>query len=459
MPRPPNVLFVFSDQQRRHALGCTPGGDPVLTPRLDRFAAEGVVAEHGLACSPICTPNRGILLTGRHPTRTGVFANDQGLAAGTPTLGDLFKNAGHHTGYIGKWHIHAGGRFVPRPFRAGFDFWHATNCNHDTFTRRYWEESETPVVDELGWQPPHETDTALRFLEQRPRDRPFALFVSYTPPHNTHGPGFARHRDVTLPPELDAEMREVGYTTEMQYHAPAEFLSRYGDIARLPRRGNVPGDYGHEAVPGYYAGCTAIDHEFGRLLDALDAQGLAEDTLVVFTSDHGELLGSHGRMQKSTWHEESVGVPVLLRQPGRLAPRRLPLLFNSPDWAPTLAALAGIAPLPATDGADLSHALRTGDCSTAPQDALLAYFAMRDTQLDARGGDVACGWRGLRTADTTYVVTRDRHTGTLTHLRHDLAADPLQLHPETGPRVLDPALAARLRVRLEAVADPFASLI
>ena len=431
----------------------------MLTPRLDHFATESVVVDHGLACAPICTPNRGILLTGRYPTRTGVYANDQGLAAGTPTLGDLFRNAGHHTGYIGKWHIHAGERFVPRPFRAGFDFWHATNCNHDTFTRRYWEESATPAVDEPGWQPPHETDLALRFLQTRPRERPFALFVSYTPPHNTHGPGFTPHRDVMLPPDLDAEMRAVGYTTEMQYHAPAEFLSRYGDVSRLPRRANVTGDYGHEAVPGYYAGCTAIDHEFGRLLDGLEAEGLASDTLAVFTSDHGELLGSHGRMQKSTWHEESVGVPVLVRWPGKLSPHHTPLLFSSLDWAPTLAALAGIAPLAATDGTDLSEALRTGDLADAPCEALLCYFAMRDTQLAARQGDTACGWRALRTHDACYVVRREGDGGGLVHLRYDLDADPFQLRPSVSENPLDSDLLARLRARLLSVADPFARLL
>jgi hypothetical protein len=164
-----------------------------------------------------------------------------------------------------------------------------------------------------------------------------------------------------------------------------------------------------------------------------------EDTLVVFTSDHGELLGAHGRMQKSTWHEESVGVPGPPPPAGPRSPASP--RFPSPT-APTFP--TGFAP----EIAPPRHKTRS-----------LTYFAMRDTQLEARGGDVACGWRGLRTIDTSYVVTRDRHTGALTHLRYDLVADPLQLHPETSPGVLNPDLAARLRARLDAVADPFASLL
>ncbi|MDR0353931.1 MAG: sulfatase [Opitutaceae bacterium] len=552
MTRPPNILFVFSDQQRRHALGFM-GEDPVRTPHLDRFAAESAVCDHAVACNPISTPNRGIMMTGLYPTRTGVYANDHGLRPGTPTIGDHLKTAGYWTAYIGKWHIHdSTSRFVPRDRRQGFDYWHATNCNHDTFTRRYWEENETPVIDTPGWQPPHETDTALRALRDRPRDRPFALFLSWTPPHNTHGPGFIRHRDVELPRDMADEMRAVGYPLEMQYHAPEEFEAHYQNGAPPPRRANVPGDYARDALAGYFGACESLDAEFGRLLAGLDRQGLAENTLVIYTSDHGEMLGSHGRMQKSIWFEESIGVPLLVRWPGRIAPARHPLVFNSLDWAPTLLGLAGApAPTPARfDGTDHSATLlapapstdATTDATTPasqiqnpeagnqnpeariqnsefrsqkpearipnpearspnpefrnqnsearsrkpeaqiqqpasqirnpkseipnpkaqsqnPPDALLCYFAMRNTQMDGTPEGIAQGWRALRTRRHTYVVSRDRRAGTLEHRLYDLEADPYQLAPRQAAGCLDRALLARLRARLAQVGDPFENLL
>lgn len=465
----PNLLFVFSDQQRRHALGFM-HEDRVRTPNIDRFATESAVCDNAVACCPICTPNRGIMMTGRYPTRTGVFANDHGLAAGTPTIGDYLQAAGYWTGYIGKWHIHAGGSsdpkdsaagFVPREFRDGFNYWHATNCNHNTFTRRYWEESPQPVVNELGWQPTHETDVAIDKIRTRPNTRPFALFLSWTPPHNTHGPGFVRHPDVVLPEEYAAELRAVGYPTEMQYHAPQVHTDQFANQA-IPRRGNVPGDYAHEALPGYLGSCESLDYEFGRLMAVLDEEGLRDNTIVVYTSDHGEMLGSHGRMQKSSWFEESVGVPLLVRWPGHIRPTRHSFVFSSLDWVRTLLSLVD-APRPATqlDGIDLAPALlgASGASATSSDAALLSYFAMRRTQMEGSNTTAAIGWRALRTRTQTYVVILDRLSGALEHRLYDLATDPLQLSPRSGSSVLDATMLEHLRGQLESVDDPFAALL
>jgi arylsulfatase A-like enzyme len=491
--RQPNILFVFSDQQRRHALGFM-RADPVRTPHLDRFALQAAVCDNAIACNPICTPNRGIMMTGLYPTRTGVYANDHGLAPGTPTIGDHLQAAGYWTAYIGKWHIHnSASRFVPRHCRQGFDYWHATNCNHDTFTRRYWEEDEQPVIDEPGWQPPHETDVALRALRDRPADRPFALFLSWTPPHNTHGPGFTPHREIELSSDFAGEMREVGYPLEVQYHAPEEYEAHYvNGAAPAARRPNVPGDYARDALPGYFGACESLDAEFGRLLAGLDRLGLAENTIVVYTSDHGEMLGSHGRMQKSIWYEESIGVPLLVRWPGRIAPACHPFVFNSMDWAPTLLGLAGATAQPTAhrdarlngakhsarfDGANhsthfdgIDHSARLLEEAASPtfetpapdapaDDALLCYFAMRHTQMEKDACGAARGWRALRTPRHTYVVSRNRYTGELEHILYDLETDPYQLTPRKSAACLDPALQARLRAHLTRVADPFASLL
>ena len=455
----PNLLFVFSDQQRRHALGFMQE-DPVRTPHLDRFAAESAVCLNAVACCPICTPNRGIMMTGRYPTRTGVYANNHGLQPDTPTIGHFLQAAGYWTGYVGKWHIYEGGVFVPRSHRSGFDFWHATNCNHETFTRIYWEEDPQPVVNEAGWQPPHETSVAMEKIRQRPMDRPFACFLSWTPPHNTHGPGFVRHSDVELPADYAAEMRAAGYPMEMQYHAPVAYAERFVHQT-LPRRANVPGDYAHEALPGYFGACESLDDEFGRLMAVLDEEGLSDNTIVVYTSDHGEMLGSHGRMQKSIWFEESVGVPVLVRWPGRIRPERHSFVFSSLDWVRTLLGLVDAPPASHLDGSDWSAALLGPVGSRPPErdEALLCYFAMRRTQMAASAAGAAMGWRALRTAQHTYVVKLDHNTGEGGHLLYDLGADPLQLNPRRGAAPLDFSLHTRLRDQLSRVDDPFAALL
>ncbi|HEX2101227.1 MAG TPA: sulfatase [Candidatus Synoicihabitans sp.] len=459
MPHP-NLLFVFSDQQRRHALGFM-HEDPVRTPHLDDFAAESAVCINAVACCPICTPNRSIILTGRYPTRTGVFANDHGLQPGTPTIGDYLQAAGYWTGYVGKWHIHDGGNFVPRSRRAGFDFWHATNCNHETFTRIYWEEDPQPVVNEMGWQPPHETSVAIEKIRHRPKDRPFALFLSWTPPHNTHGPGFTRHPDVAVPADFADEMRAADYPLEMQYHAPGAYVERFANQT-LSRRGNVADDYAREALPGYFGACESLDHEFGRLLAVLDEEGLSEDTIVVYTSDHGEMLGSHGRIQKSVWFEESIGVPLLVRWPRHIRPAQHSFVFSSLDWARTLLGLVDASlPSAGLDGGNHSAALLSASSSSSREsdEGLLCYFAMRRTQMEESPAGAAVGWRALRTGQHTYVVKRDRLTGSLEYLLYDLAADPLQMNPRCGGAPLDRSMHTRQRNQLGRVDDPFIALL
>jgi len=202
----PNLLFVLADQHRRQALGFM-NEDPVITPALDAFAGESAVFTNALSSSPLGAPYRASLMTGRYPVSTGVTTNGVGLGKDEAALGALLKNAGYRTGFIGKWQLFdnglgddiawqvgSRGQFVPPEHRFGFDYWHATNCFHCTFWRLYYEDTPEPVVDEEGWQPEHEADAAIRFIKSEAAGkRPFALFVSMVPPHNTYGGEFERH--------------------------------------------------------------------------------------------------------------------------------------------------------------------------------------------------------------------------------------------------------------------------
>ena len=454
----PNIVFVFSDQQRRQALGFM-GEDPVLTPRLDAFAQESAWYRNALAHCPICTPNRAVMLTGMYPGSTKVLANNDFIDPEHPTIGNFLQSAGYHTGYIGKWHISPGNRgFVERKHRTGFDFWHAHNVNHNTFECTYYEEDETPAYEGMGWQPFHETDVAVDYIRKfASKVQPFALFLSYVPPHNTHGKGFDRHPEPDFNPGYVRAMQSAGYPTELQFRAPEKYEKPY-QRKDLPRRANVPGNFANESLKGYFGACTGLDDQFGRILDAIDEMELKENTIVVYTSDHGEMLGSHRMVQKSLWYEESVGVPFIIRWPNQIKQGALDSLFSSLDIVPTLLGLAGINCMD-LEGTNFSAEL-LGWNSNPPEEAFLAYYDMSREKLQKRQQGLALGWRAIRTKTHSYVIRRRETTDEIVRLLYDLQADPYQLNPvriENGKNAYP--LESRLVDFLKAQKDDFYSLL
>ena len=262
----PNVLLVLTDQHRAQALGCMGNGD-VHTPHIDRLAAEGVLLPNTFANTPLCTPARGNLLTGKFAHAHAVPINDLRMVELEGTLGDHFGRAGYRTGFIGKWHLDGGKRlpgFIPPGLRRhGFQFWAANECDHTPFRSQYFRDTSQPIsiteFEAITW-----TDVAIEFLRES-RDKPFFLEVAMGPPH---------------PP----------------YAAPADYERLY-DAAKLHMRPNwVEGIKGNQRcdIATYYAMISAIDDQVGRLLRALKDLGLEQNTIVLFTSDHGNMLGSHG---------------------------------------------------------------------------------------------------------------------------------------------------------------------
>jgi arylsulfatase A-like enzyme len=290
----PNVLFVFSDQHRWCDLGCY-GNPEVETPHLDALARQGLRCTHCVANAPLCVPSRGCLLTGLYPLRHRAVANDLPLSSQVRTVAHVLGEAGYHTGYIGKWHLAGVPRDapVPRGARGGFRTWKAYRCHHDYLHAYYFDEDDRRVPVS-GYGPEAETDLALAFLREAPR--PWALWLSWGPPHDPYQavpePYLARYRrPLTLRPNVpDAAWRSPAHRWER-----ADLLAAY---------------------QGYYAHITALDAQMGRLLEALDATGQAEDTVVVYTSDHGDMLGSHGFLDKQLPYDEAIRVPLLVRWPG-----------------------------------------------------------------------------------------------------------------------------------------------
>lgn len=334
----PNIVFLLADQWRASATGYA--GDPnVQTPHLDRLAKEGLNFRNAVSVCPVCTPYRASLMTGRYPTSTGMFLNDAHLPDGELCLAEALKTAGYATAYIGKWHLDGHGRsaYIPPQRRQGWDYWKAAECDHtynrshyyagDSDVKRFWE----------GYDAVAQTKDAQAYIRDHARGlRPFVLLLSYGTPHFPHAT------------------------------APDEYKALYPpEKIKLPP--NVPQEMQDKArreAQGYYAHCTALDRCVGDLLQTLDETGIAENTILVFTSDHGEMLGSHGcppLMKQVPWNE-SAHVPFLLRYPALhgKAGRVVDTPLTTPDIYPTLLGLAGLEPPATVEGDDLSGLIRQG---------------------------------------------------------------------------------------------------
>ena len=415
-PRRPNVLLLLPDQWRAQSLGCF-GNPDVKTPHLDRLAAEGALLANVFANSPVCGPGRAVVLTGTYASTNGMLANDLRLRRDVPSLASEFLHAGYRTGYIGKWHLDGGPRnpgFIPPgPRRHGFQFWAANECSHKPYGNVYFHNTPDPIVS-TKYEPEMWTDEALNFLDAATPHQPFFLVVSTGAPHDP-------------------------------YIAPEPYMRMY-DPAALTMRPNfhsVPGGT-RQDIAGYYASITAVDDQVGRILARLEQKHLDHDTIVLFASDHGNMLGSQARTLKQKPWEESIHIPGILRYPARVRPgSRVESVLSHVDFAPTLLSLCGIAAPPAMQGADLSRAL-LGHPPAQPTDALLQIFG-------PAGNEEGGGWRGIRTATHLYARTRQAPWAL-----YDLAADPFQLTNLIGlasSRALEQQLDRQLNARMAAIGD------
>lgn len=407
----PNILFLMPDQHRYHAVGCM-GNSEVRTPHLDKLASEGVILENTFANTPVCCPARAVLLTGQYCHRNGMVANDLRLREDHVTFAKVLRAAGYRTGFIGKWHLDGGARepgyVPPGERRQGFEFWAAHQCSHRHFDNHYFRDDPKPVklgkFEAEGW-----ADIAVEFLEaSRSDNRPFYLTVQWGPPHDP-------------------------------YKAPPEYTAQYAPD-RLTMRANYrPGDRvpGPQAIAEYYGMITALDDQVGRLMKKLDDLGLREDTIVLYSSDHGDMLGSQGeRLKRKPW-EESIRVPGILRWPGHVKPAtRSDVFFTHVDFAPTLLGMAGIRPPAAMQGSDLSKPIVTGK-GPRPDSAFFQIFG------PFSGDGTHGGWRGVRTKTHMYARYQDKPW-----VLYDLEKDPFQKEnlagkPETAK--VQAALERRLR--------------
>ena len=452
----PNILLVFSDQHRWCDLGCS-GNPEVRSPHLDAFARRAVRATSCISNAPLCVPSRGTLLTGLYPLRHGAVSNDLPLRPDVTTIGAALAGAGYDTGYIGKWHL-AGvprDRCIPAgPGRFGFATWKVCNCSHAYMDAYYYDEADRRIPIE-GYEPVAQTDLAIDFI-RRQRDRPWALVLSWGPPHDPYFAVPDRYlqeyasRDLHLRPNVpetdglaapehrspeasfaarEHRSPEASFAAREHRSPQASFAARehrspQGSLARRLSREQVTRNY-----RGYYAHITALDEQFGRLTAALAASGQAEDTIVVYTSDHGDMLGSQGLTNKQLPYEESVRVPLLVSWPGHTRVGTSDGLIGLVDLPVSLLGLAGVDLPGKPDGLDL-HALFVDPAARGREECYI-FDLIPCHQAAARGGTE---WRGVRTRRHTFA----RSAGDGGFALFDNERDPFQLHN----LVDDPAHAA-----------------
>jgi arylsulfatase A-like enzyme len=369
----PNIVFVFGDQWRGQACGYA--GDPnVQTPHLDKFAGESVNLINAVADCPVCSPYRASLMTGQYPLTHGVFLNDVCLRTKSPAIAQVLGKAGYNTAYVGKWHLDGHGRsnFIPRERRLGFDYWKVLECTHH-YNDSFYHGDEPTKLKWDGYDAIAQTRDAESYIRGYDSDRPFVLFLSWGPPHDPYETAPERYRALYQP-------------------------------ERLTLRPNVPPaseEFAQKSLAGYYAHITAMDDCFGELRRTLRETGLEDNTILIFTSDHGDMLGSQGQTNKQQLYDESLRVPFLLRFPEGLGTeaRRLDPPICSVDITPTLLGLCGLDIPDSVEGLDYSGLLRGG--GSPGDDIALASCPSPFGQWRRCIGAREC--RGVRTKRYTYV--------------------------------------------------------
>jgi choline-sulfatase len=393
----PNILLLITDQQRIDTLGFR-GLTPCQTPNMDRIANEGISFERTLCTSPLCCPSRASIFTGKYPHQLNMLSNN-GTLQEPAHLTDTLRRKGYYTAYAGKWHLEPhrqpkafedrakelgldevhGGIVAPKGERV-VDKWFDDADGQENYDYSVWCEENGlpdgwPVSDDQvrthrvpsmsipktkrqdldpgktydAWV----TDMAISYLRQRPKDKPFFVVAGYFGPHppfTIPEPYYSMYdpKDIPEPPNFGPHPNKPLSNTKSYYHL---LFKDHGEDWEAWKK----------SMAVYWGYCTMMDHLVGRMLNELEVEGVLDETLVIFISDHGELLGSHGLWQKMQSYEEALRVPMLMRYPPMIKPGiRSQAATSLIDITPTLLALVGGEKPGGMLGRDLSHLFQDG---------------------------------------------------------------------------------------------------
>ncbi len=457
----PNILILMTDQQRADCLGCA--GHPQLrTPNMDRLAAEGVRFSHACTDSPLCMPARNSFITGQRVHRHGVWGNGGELPAGYESFFLRLQQAGYYTAHIGKSHYYPHGDVHMRerePWmrRRGFD--HVDEIGGPLATCWNTESRMTDRWRKKGLYEIYKQDYEKRFEHGRHK----AVWPSPLPVEE-HADSYVGRRAVEFMTGYDAEQpfcAFVGFGGPHEpWDAPGDYATMYdptGTPAHIPPQAAEPGPWVPEHAArwqtvgrrddltedlirrfraNYYGKISLIDHWFGRIFEACERRGFMEDLVVIFWSDHGDMLGDHGRVYKTRFYESAVRVPFIVRAPRIVSGSVSPALTQTVDIMPTVLEAAGV-PLP-EDG-----------------DGLSLWPVLRDPDADFRDAALS----EVRSADSNNAMIRTErwklaaHQDGTPYMLHNLQEDPHELsnmigHPDCA------AVQERLQARLSAMLSP-----
>lgn len=399
----PNLLFLFADQLQAFTLGC--GGHPIIkTPYIDALAADGVRFNTTYSTSPICTPFRGVLMSGQYPTQSGCMFNNQGLRDDARSIADCLNEGGYTTSYVGKWHLGASGNIaIPPELRYGFQRFAGYQCYNEFWDQViFFDEDEQPIeFDE------HRTDatatlTIQRLNELHDTGQPWAHFASFQNPHYPLQPS----------PEFEA----------MYFNSPVLFRDNVKPCnpftpthspksPRPPERDPNFQRYGRslEAFHRmYYAMVTQLDFAIGRIIRHLKRLGQYDNTVIIVTSDHGEMMGSHGMMNKAVAFEESSRIPLIVRTPNGLRNHLRDETINSIDFNPSMLDWLGLPAESHFSGRSFASLTQDATPEEEPRTIIVDY----DKWVMVRRGP----WKAVT----------DHETGELRAI-YDLSRDPYEM--------------------------------
>lgn len=436
----PNILIIYPDQMRFDALACA--GNPVIkTPHLDRLAAEGVMFTESYVSYPVCSPFRASVLTGKYAQGHGMVQNHFPLRAGQTFLAECLRDAGYRTGYIGKWHLEGGAKpgFVPVHRRFGFEHFLGFNRGHDYLASIYFDDAGR-AHHSPRYEPDYQTDQFIDFIDAavtagKADGKPFFGYVSYGPPHfPMNMPDYLRRiyrpEEVPLPPGVpNPDLQRAYQKLRSEIYCGGDARAMHtSHAAHNPAPGEAETeDEIRQFIAAYYAMIHNIDWNVGRILNRLDALGVAQHTAVVFCSDHGDMLGQHGNycgIKNEAWRA-AMQVPLIIRLPNRFAPHRSAAMVDvGVDMMPTLLDLCGVE-LPA-DMHGISYLPVLDGDATDARDAVMYQSFM---QNGGNPGEYApYAQRGIRTKDYLYVRHKNRRVMLFderadAHEQHNLVDD------------------------------------
>lgn len=326
LQRRPNIVLFVADQMRWDFIGANRLNPTTRTPNLDRVAERGVCFPNAVTNQPLCCPSRSVFITGRYATETGVWRNDgPPMDLEMPTLATVLRDHGYSTNFIGKWHLGfpAHGKispgWIPPELRGGFlDFWEGANLI-ESVTHPYegtiWNADGHAIQYHDRYRVDFLTDRAVHFLRQ-PQTKPFLLYISQFEPH------------------FQNDVR--------RFVAPRGYAERFQDPFVPEDLRALPGNW-QSQLPDYYGDIQSIDESVGRVLQTLGEQKLIDNTIFVFTSDHGCHFQTRNDEYKRSPHNSSIRVPFVAQGPGFNAALELPQLFGNINLTPTLLDAAGIS--------------------------------------------------------------------------------------------------------------------